>query len=168
MRKSSIVFCMAFFAVTTVNAQTKIAGKASCAKPENTYSIDVGDRPGHTLMLQKAACTWNVPLEIEGIHSKEGTDVASADAMGSTITERGYHSSTMDNGDKFTVRFQGIIKANKDGSAAIDGKWTFVNGTGRLKGIRGGGTYRGTGSADGTGNIEVEGEYSLGKVKAVQ
>ena len=168
MRKVEIAVLAAFFAVMVANAQTKIAGKISCAKPDTNYSIEVGDRPGHTLMLQKAACTWTAPLEIEGVHSKEGTDVTSSDAVGPTISERGYHTSSMDNGDKFSVRYQGVIKANKDGSATFDGKWTFAGGTGKLKGIKGGGTYKGTGSADGSGNIDVEGEYSLGAMKGGQ
>ena len=67
------------------------------------------------------------------------------------------------------VQYQGMIKGNKDGSAVFNGKWTFVNGTGKLKGIKGGGTYKGTGSADAsTGNIEVEGEYSFGAAKAAK
>jgi hypothetical protein len=168
MRKSVFVVLMAFFAVLMANGQTKITGKASCSKPDPTYSIDVGDRPGHALMLQKATCKWTTPIEIEGMRSTDGTDVTSTDAIGQTITERGYHISTMDNGDKFIVQYQGMIKGNKDGSAVFNGKWTFVNGTGKLKGIKGGGTYKGTGAADATGNIEVEGEYSFGAAKAAK
>ena len=166
MKNSVIVALMAFLAVVMANAQTKLTGKASCSKPETNYSIDVGDRTGHTLMLQKATCKWTTPIEIEGMHSQDGIDVTSADAMGSTISERGYHVATMDSGDKFFVRYQGTIKANKEGTAAFEGKWTFISGTGKLKGIKGGGTYKGTGSADGGGNIEVEGEYSVGATKA--
>lgn len=166
MKNSVIVVLTAFLAVVMANAQTKITGKALCSKPETNYSIDVGDSTGHTLMLQKATCKWTMPIEIEGMHSQDGIDVTSADSMGSTISERGYHVATMDSGDKFFVRYQGTIKANKEGTAAFEGKWTFVNGTGRLKGIKGGGTYKGTGSADGSGNIEVEGEYSVGATKA--
>jgi len=105
-------------------------------------------------------------MEIEGMHSKEGSDISSADVMGSTINERGYHSASMDNGDKFTVEFQGTTKANKDGSAVMNGKWRFVSGTGKLKGIKGSGIYKGTGSADGTGNVDVQGEYSMPAMKA--
>jgi hypothetical protein len=166
MRKSSIVVLMVFLGALAANAQTKISGKASCAKPETSYSVDVPDRPGHTLMLQKSTCKWTAPMEIEGAHSQEGTDAFSTDAMGTTITERGYHTSTMDSGDKFTVRYQGTITASKDGSAVIDGKWTFLSGTGKLKGIKGSGTYKGTGASDGSGNIDVEGEYALGGKKA--
>jgi hypothetical protein len=165
MRKQSVVVLAVFLAAITANAQTKISGKASCAKPENSYSFEVGDRPDHTLMLQKSTCTWTTPLKMEGIQSKEATDIATMDSIGTTITERGYNSSNMDNGDKFTVRYQGTIKANKDGSAAIDGKWTFVSGTGKLKGLSGGGTYKGIGAADGSGNIDVEGTYSVATMK---
>ena len=144
------------------NAQTKIAGKIACPKPDTSYSLEAGDRTGHILMLQKTTCKWTTPMEIEGLRTQEGTDVNTADSKGTTITEQGYHTSTMDNGNKFTVRYQGTIKASKDGSATIDGKWVFTNGTGKLKGIKGGGTYKGAGSSDGSGNIDIEGEYKLG------
>jgi hypothetical protein len=168
MKKPVIAVLTAFFAVMMAHAQTKVTGKAACAKPETNYSIDVGDRPGHALMLQKATCKWTTPLEIEGMHSQDGVDVTSADSTGATISERGYHVAAMDNGDKFFVRYQGTIKTSKDGSAAFEGKWTFINGTGKLRGLKGGGTYKGTGAADGSGNIDVEGEYSLAAPKGVK
>jgi len=36
-----------------------------------------------------------------------------------------------------------------------------ASGTGKLKGIKGGGTYKGTAGADGSITYAVEGEYSL-------
>ena len=67
----------------------------------------------------------------------------------------------MDNGDTYAVHFNGNAMAAKDKTAAITGKWTFVSGTGKLKGIKGGGTYKGTSAADGSVEVEVEGEYAL-------
>ena len=75
--------------------------------------------------------------------------------------DAGYHVATMDNGDTYAVRFTGNATGAKDKTAAITGKWTFVSGTGKLKGIKGGGTYKGTGAADGSAEVEVEGDYTL-------
>jgi hypothetical protein len=41
------------------------------------------------------------------------------------------------------------------------GTWTFVSGTGKCKGIKGKGTYKGTPNADGTVTYQVDGEYSM-------
>ena len=48
-------------------------------------------------------------------------------------------------------------------TARRGGTWTFTGGTGKLKGIKGKGTYKDKGAADGSGTIEVEGEYELPK-----
>lgn len=142
-------------------AQTSISGASDCAKPATTYSIEVGDRPGHVLTLQKAACKWTTPFEIAGSRIVSGDDVSTVDAYGSLLSERGYHTATMADGDNFTVRYQGTIRPNKNGTATAQGTWTFVSGTGRLNGIKGGGKYTGTGALDGTGHINVTGSYRL-------
>jgi hypothetical protein len=41
--------------------------------------------------------------------------------------------------------------------------WTITGGTGKLKGLKGKGTSRGKGAADGTSTWEAEGEYELPK-----
>jgi hypothetical protein len=143
------------------SAQTRFTGAADCAKPQTTYTIAVGDRPGHVLSLQKASCTWTTPPEIAGSKITTGDDVSSVDAFGTLLRERGYHTATLANGDKFTVRYQGTIRARKNGAAIMRGTWVFVAGTGRLRGIKGRGTYIGTGAADGSGHVNVTGTYRL-------
>jgi hypothetical protein len=59
------------------------------------------------------------------------------------------------------VRFNGTAMMAKDKTGTITGKWTFVSGTGKLKGIKGGGTYKGTAAADGSADVDVEGDYTL-------
>jgi hypothetical protein len=142
-------------------AQTAISGAADCAKPQPSYSVEVGDRPGHILGLQRASCTWTTPVEIAGSRTTTGEDVSTLDAYGTLIGERGYHTATLANGTKFTVRYQGTVRPNKNGSASMRGTWTFVGGTGGLRGIKGGGTYSGTGAVDGSGHINVRGRYQL-------
>lgn len=165
MQKLSFAVLAMFVVALQAGAQTKISGKVHCAKPDPSYAIEVGDRPGHSLALNKTACTWTTPLEIEGLQSKDGVDTSTVEISGTKMTESGYDLTTMSNGDKFAVRFQGAITASKDGSAAIAGKWSFASGTGKLKGIRGSGTYKGTGVADGSGDIDVEGEYTMAAAK---
>lgn len=166
MRKVSwVVLMMAAFAMTA-SAQTKISGKEHCAKADPSYTVEAGDRAGHVLMLQKAACTWTTPLEIAGAKTKEGTDTSTTEVTGETGKQNGYHTSTMDNGDKFFVHYWGTMKMNKDGSAALEGQWTFTGGTGKMKGIKGKGTYKGMGAADGSGDADIEGEYTLPEAKA--
>jgi hypothetical protein len=66
----------------------------------------------------------------------------------------------MANGDKFFVRLQGAATL-KDGAVDTEeGKWTMTGGTGKLKGIKGGGMYKGKGGPEGT-TAEVEGEYQF-------
>jgi hypothetical protein len=46
---------------------------------------------------------------------------------------------------------------------SAEGTWSFVGGTGKLKGLKGKGTYKGKYAADGTSTYEIEGEYELPK-----
>jgi hypothetical protein len=161
MRKTGMLVLLAVvgFAAQAV-AQTKLTGTVHCAKADPDYSIDVGDKPGHMLTAGKSACTWT-GMEIAGLAVKTGTDVASGEVNGASVHNGGYHTGVAENGDKFTVHFAGTSMMAKDMSGSLTGKWTFVSGTGKLKGIKGGGTYRGKANADGTSEVEVEGTYTV-------
>jgi hypothetical protein len=148
-----------FAIASALSAQTKIAGTATC-KSDPTQPVEVGDSPGHMLAVQKANCTWS-GLEIEGSAAKDGISVASAEMHGNSGSSRGYHTGTMASGDKWTCSFQGR-STSKDGKPVADsGTWAFTNGTGKLKGIKGKGTFKGEPAADGTMTYKIEGEYSL-------
>ena len=161
MRKHGLLVLMAWSIAASASAQTKLTGKEHCAKPDPDYSIEVGDQPGHILSARKAACTWTEGMEIAGLKVKAAQDVATGEVTGATARDTGYHVATMDNGDKYTVRFNGTAMMAKDKTGAITGKWTFVSGTGKLKGIKGSGTYKGTVAADGSADVDVEGDYTL-------
>ncbi len=165
MRKAAVIFVMVLALALTASAQTKISGKQNCAKADPNYTIETGHKPGHVLTLHKALCTWTTPLEIGGGTTKDGVDVGTTEMSGETGRENGYHTSTMANGDKFYVHYWGTLKVSKDGSAAFAGKWSFVSGTGAVKGIKGGGTYKGKGKADLSGEVDVEGSYTLPAAK---
>lgn len=161
MSKQVVFVLMALSVAASAGAQTKLTGKVHCAKADPDYSIEVGDKPGHVLTARKAACTWTEATDIAGLKVKSAQDVATGEVNGTTVRDAGYHVATMDNGDTYAVHFNGNAIAAKDKTAAITGKWTFVSGTGKLRGIKGGGTYKGATAADGSADVEVEGDYTL-------
>ncbi|HYY72632.1 MAG TPA: hypothetical protein VE778_03470, partial [Candidatus Bathyarchaeia archaeon] len=68
--------------------------------------------------------------------------------------------TTMESGDKFFVRYQGT-GTNKDGAPVeVKGNWGFSGGSGKLKGVKGKGTYACKPEGDGL-SCDVEGEYQL-------
>jgi hypothetical protein len=147
------------------SGQTKTTGTLSCAKPDPAYSIDVGDRSGHSVSISKFVCTWTEPMEIAEVQTKDGYDVTYGDASGAKVRGSGYHVSNMSNGDKVYVRFQGNDTITEGKPATTEGTWSYTGGTGKFKGIKGKGTY--TGKADSSGNMvsEIEGDYELPAAK---
>lgn len=161
MRKIGLTLLGVLLVALPARAQTKLTGKVHCAKGDPAYSIEVGDKPGHIITARKSACTWADATPIAGLTVKSGADAATGEVNGSTAHDSGYHTVTMDNGDKYTVHFAGTAAMSKDNTGTLDGKWTFVSGTGKLKGIKGSGTYKGTVNADGSGDVTVDGDYTI-------
>jgi hypothetical protein len=144
-------------------AQTKLSGTIQCAKADPETALPVGDRDGHAFVVAKAKCTWTKPLDLAGVPTKTGEDTVFAEADGARSRDSGYDITTMGNGDQFVVRFSGTSTFGKDHTMQTQtGTWSFVRGTGKLKGIAGKGTYSGKGAADGSSTTEVEGEYKIG------
>ena len=97
-------------AATTVLAQTKISGTVKCGKPDEQHALEVGDHPGHSLMVAKGKCTWTKPLEIAGTKSTEDTGAGFDDIIGNKSQGHGYVVGTWANGDKSYVRTQGSAR----------------------------------------------------------
>jgi hypothetical protein len=145
-------------------AQTKISGTGKCGKSDAQQMIEVGDRPGHSLVIVKQTCTWTMPIEIAGMKAKSYSPAVSADMSGDKSQDRGYVTVTMENGDKAIVRFTGTAMYGKDGPQSDEGTWTFAGGTGKMKGLKGKGTYKGKAGAEGFEDT-IEGEYTLPAAK---
>jgi hypothetical protein len=163
MRARCLTVFLAATAVAVVaSAQTKVSGTISC-KPQADAgkSIELDDAKGHSMELAKSTCTWTKGFDIAGSTGKDGYSVASVEVNGNKSTARGVHITTFASGDKAYVRFQGT-GTSKDGKPATDkGTWSFTGGSGKLKGLKGKGTYDGKPEADGSMTYQVEGEYSL-------
>lgn len=161
MRFKTIPICLSLIVFGTVSlAQTKISGTAQCGKPDTQQKLDIPDHPGHSLSISQAKCTWTKAFEVGGLQSKEGVTSGTDDIHGNTVAAHGYYVDTMANADKAFVHFQGTALV-KEGTS--EGKWSYAGGTGKLKGLKGQGTYKGKAAADGSVTFDVEGEYELPK-----
>jgi hypothetical protein len=66
------------------------------------------------------------------------------------------------NGDRYFVHFKGTSKLQGDRPVSGECTWKFTGGTGKLKGIKGKGTCKGTFQSDGRASWQIDGEYVLG------
>lgn len=168
MRTSTMVSAMLCVVALSAGAQTKVSGKLSCGKPDVNSSAEVPDAAGHVVALTKANCTWPTALEIAGAKTTTAVDVGVTEVRGASANGHGYNVTTMDNGDKVSVSYQGTVRMNKDGSGTFKGTWKWTSGTGKFKGISGSGTYKGTQSADGVGMADIEGDYTIAGAKKAE
>jgi hypothetical protein len=144
-------------------AQTKIEWSDTCSKADPDYTIQVGDRPNHSLGLSQVKCHAAKPVEIAGSKGKEAVATISTDTSGDKSREHGVYVLVLESGDKAYLPFQGII-AMKDGKpTGSEGTWSFAGGTGKLKGIKGKGTFKCAPAAGDEWSCSCEGEYQPAK-----
>lgn len=141
----------------------KVEGKVRCEGPAPEYSIEVPDRPGHALTIAKRKCTWTEPLVILGAKTKEGVAVSFTERMEGTLHIHGFETDTLDNGEKLTWQSMGQVLAEK-GPVDSNGRWSLMRGTGRFKGIKGGGTYEGTLEANDVLTLNFDGVYDATEI----
>ena len=162
-----LVLAMAIGFVSVASAQTKSSGTLNCTKPDPMHMIEVGDKAGHAMMVDKSTCTWSKPMDVGGMQSKDGTSTEISEANGAKSTGNGVHWGTVEGGDKYFVRYTSRATSTKEGALeTVSGTWKYTGGTGKLKGLKGSGTYKGKGNADGSASFDVEGEWSLPAAKA--
>jgi len=136
----------------------KVEGKVRCDKPDPAYSIEVPDRPGHALMITKRKCTWTEPMSFMGAKTKDGVAVAFAEKSEGMLHVNGFETDTLDNGEKLTWKTLGQVLAEK-GPATATGRWSLMRGTGKFKGIKGGGSFEEKIDANDVLVLEMEGVY---------
>ncbi len=167
MRLRSMLACVVVLTFgISVAAQTKISGTNHCAKPDPQTMVQVGDRPNHAFAVGQVKCAWTKPWELAGIPGKEGVGTFSGEVEGNKNRFHAYYVDTMENGDKAYYRYQGTAVLKDGAPQTEEGTWSLIRGTGKLKGVTGKGTYKGTVGADGTMTYEVEGEYQTAPKKS--
>jgi hypothetical protein len=161
MHKALLVVCLSCL-VASVAAQTKISSTIKCAKSSIEQMAPVGDRPNHSFGVTQGSCTSSKPWTIAGVAGKEGVGTSTVEAEGAVSRSHGVYVETMENGDKAYYHFA-VTATTKDGQIQISGhKWQLEGGTGKLKGVKGQGTCKGSGTADSM-TYECEGEYTAAK-----
>jgi len=146
-------------------AQEKFSGKCSQGKPDPNHVIPVADRAKHAMVLQQVTCTWSGG-ELAGVALKDEVDTVTSDMIGTSSRDHGYGVGTNANGDKYYVRFDGTTTFKGDAPTAGTCNWTFTGGTGKLRGLTGKGTCKGTFDATGAAVFDIEGTYSIAPSKA--
>ncbi|HKW31998.1 MAG TPA: hypothetical protein VJN92_03260 [Candidatus Acidoferrum sp.] len=162
MRRLFMVCAALLFYAASASAQTKVSGTAQCGKPDPQQAIPVGDRPGHMLGIAQIKCTYTKPMEIGGDKSKDGVSTETSDISGNTSRPRGFHVVTMESGDKVFFTYQGTATTKDNALVDLKGNWGINGGSGKMKGIKGKGTFTCAPSGDGL-SCDVEGEYQLTK-----
>src|SRR5436190_3361305 len=162
MRTTVLCACALGALVTTSAAQTsmKFDGKQECAKPEPNYTVPVADTAKHAISLGVAKCTWSDGA-IGGERLKDEEDTFVSDAAGNSSHDRGYGVGSVQNGDKYFIHFKGTTTLKDSAPVSADCTWKFSGGTGKLKGIEGKGTCKGTFQPDGRAAWKISGEYHL-------
>jgi hypothetical protein len=143
---------------TFTGNMVKVDGALHCQKAAPAHSVEVPDRPGHALMISKRQCTWTKPLVIAGAKTQTGVVVDFAEKMEGRLHVHGYETDSLDDGEKLTMKTMGQLIGEK-GPAESKGRWSLMKGTGKFKGIRGGGTYIGKLDANDELNLTLEGVY---------
>jgi hypothetical protein len=169
MRIKLALACTAALAITTVTyaqgtatpaaAQSKLTAKMDCPKFEPS-PVPVGDQPGHALAVGKTKCTYSAG-EIAGVQIKEEEDTFAMDMTAARSGDRGYAVISLANGDKAFVQFQGTTMMKNNVPTGASGTWSFTGGTGKAKGLKGKGTYKGSYKADGSASFEITGDYEV-------
>jgi hypothetical protein len=160
--KQILLLATALVLPALASSQTKISGTVKCLRPDQAQKIDVGDRPNHSFAISQGKCTWIKPMTIADIQTKEDIGTNSEETTSAGARVRGYVVGTMSNGDKFTARTFAHDVYKGGNLQSTQGTWSFSSGTGKLKGIKGGGAFTGQPDSDGI-VIEVVGQYTLPK-----
>ena len=165
MRSRLLLFACASAVASSAVAQTKIAGSFDCDKSDPMHAIPVPDQQGFVYIIGQNKCTWPKPVAIKGVHSKDFTNTGFSEVMGHSVHTTALGVTTYENGDKAFTRSTGKVD-DKAGTAT--GKWTFTGGTGKLAGIKDGGTYacKLKGPEPGAGySCDIKGSYTLPAAK---
>ena len=85
-----------------------------------------------------------------------------SDLVAGSGQHRGYRTVTSPNGDQAFAAYEGTTQAVAKGGAegTFQGKWRYTGGTGRFKGVTGGGTYTGEFTPTSL-TYQYQGEYQL-------
>lgn len=155
------LFLVGVLVAVGLSAQTKTSGTVTCKPdPSSPPPVALTDQPNHSFVVGKDQCTW-ANFAVAGQQYKDGTSTSLNEITGDTSSFNGYHVATTTNGDTSVTKFQGSGKLKDGKPVSGEGTWSLTSGTGKLKGIKGKGTFKGAANADGSMTYQIDGEYQL-------
>jgi hypothetical protein len=165
MTRYLVLFSCALALASSAVAQTKTSGSLDCDRADPIYTIQIPERTGFSYVIAQYKCTWTKPFVIEGLQSKNNVEVDFSEVMGTSVRVTGTAVTYYSNADRVHSRGTAILDQKAMTSSS---KWTYLFGTGKLRGIKGGGTStcKAKGAEPSTGFIcDLEGEYTLPAAK---
>lgn len=117
----------------------KISGSFSAYISAET-TLFPEDQPNHQVQLAEAHAAQR--SDDPGWNNGRLTYCGVTDLVSGKGTQKGYFVTEHTDGDRDCGTFEGRITTT-GGQATIEGTFTFTNGTGKLKGVRGNGTFKG-------------------------
>lgn len=146
-------------AVATGSAQTKMTMTGKCEKPKIQQSISIPDQQGHSLTLAQGPCTASG--DIGGAAGTTGIYSEHSDAKGNQARIWGVYVETLASGDKVFYDYSGTWTTKDGVPQSGTNKWQISGGTGKMKGIKGTGSCKLTGSGDGGSEYTCTGDYAM-------
>jgi hypothetical protein len=137
----AVIMAWILGSVTQAGAQTYTLKCRSTGHFPKMHIIEVGDVPGHILLVAEGA----------GVYSCDDGSVATGSSKsmaeftkGSGKTQSYYEVLTFEDGSTYWTKAQFNITPAPDGETGIwEGTIEYIKGTGRFEGIQGGGTFTG-------------------------
>jgi hypothetical protein len=165
VRREFLVVLGALMLTSSALAGTTILGSLDCDKSDPRYVIPVPDREGFAFVMDQNRCAWTKQSPVAGLQPTGFVNTRFVEVTGATVRTTASGVTTYDNGDKVFTRStaSGGVK-----ESTSSGRWTITGGTGKLRGIKGGGAYtcRMKSEEPGAGyTCEVGGEYTLPAAK---
>lgn len=167
MRRLLVAIAVLILTTLFTEGQTKFVATLECDKVSQSLSIDVRDHADHSLTVFQTECSWTKPMEIRGIRSTRYVGTATDETQGNNSTLHGFGVISFSDRSSAAFRFRGTSVQNED-FAKGEGTWTFSEGDGPLKGIRGNGTYTGRPTKSGKRTYSISGAWRLPKTSLNQ
>ena len=163
MNHRLLLFACATAVASSAFAQAKLQGSFDCDKAEPRYVIPVPDRQGFALAISQYKCTWTKTVAIAGATTKDFVSTSFNEVAGPSVQSMSVGVTTLDSGDKTFTRSTGKFDLK---AGTIKGKWSYTGGTGKVSGIKGGGTFlcKLKGTEPGVGyTCDIKGNHTLAK-----
>jgi len=158
LRKVLVTSMFVLALAAAAGAQTKVNFAGQCAKPDLMNAIPIADRPNHAYAISQAKCTYTKSAEIGGAKATSAVGWTTDEIRGDSDRFHGYFEETWSNGDKILYTYEGKGTLKAGAFQGADETWSVIRGTGAHKGVKGKGTCKVTGNADGTVTFDCEGE----------